>query len=458
MADLSCDVLVIGGGPGGYVCAIRAAQLGLDTVVVDRNGLGGTCLNVGCIPSKAMIHVADEFYRMVHASSAATGLACENPTVDLAQTQSWKNGIVSRLTGGVAALLKRAGVRVITGQADFLDGKTVEVSDGESRQRITGRFTVIASGSVPAALPNAPLGGMIMGSTEALSLTEVPKRLVVVGAGYIGLELGMAFAKLGSEVTVLEAGPRILPQYDKTLVAPVAARLKGLGVSVQTETRMAEAKEDGTIVLETDETLESDKVLITVGRKPNTAGFGLEALDLSMYGPFIQIDETCQTSMSGVYAIGDVTGEPMLAHRAMAQGEMVAEVLAGQRRRWDNRVIPAVCFTDPEIVSVGLSPRDAKDQGVDFVEAQFPFVANGRAMSLERDDGFIRVVARTEDHALLGVQAVGAGVAELASAFVTAIEMGARLEDVAAIVEAHPTLGEGFREGAMRALGNAIHI
>ena len=459
MADLSCDVLVIGGGPGGYVCAIRAAQLGLETILVDRDGLGGTCLNVGCIPSKALIHVADEFYRMTQAKSGAvTGISCHGSRIDLGQTQDWKNGIVSRLTGGVGALLKRADVRVFNGEARFLDGKTIEMSGGDETRRITGKSTVIATGSVPLSVPGMATGGKVIGSTEALALREVPKKLVVVGAGYIGLELGTAYAKLGSGVQIVEAGPEILPLYDPVIVAPVKARFKELGVVVHTETRLEQINGAGQAVLDSGKKLPCDYVLMTVGRTANTAGFGLDLLDLDMDGRFIRIDERCETSMRGVYAIGDVVGEPLLAHRAMAQGDMVAEILAGKRRRWDDKVIPAVCFTDPEIVSVGLAPKQAAEQSVDHLEARFPFAANGRAMTLERDDGFIRVVARREDHALIGVQAVGAGVAELSSAFVMAIEMGARLEDVASIVEAHPTLGEGFQEAALKSLGQAIHV
>ena len=459
MADISCDVLIVGGGPGGYVCAIRAAQLGLLTVLVERSALGGTCLNVGCIPSKALIHVADEFHRMVEAMEPTpTGLSCAEPTIDLAKTMRWKDGIVSRLTGGVESLLKRAGAEVLRGTASFLDGKTVEVDLDGTTQRVTSKFTVIATGSRPVALPGLPLGGKVIGSTEALCLTAVPKSLVVIGAGYIGLELGTAFAKLGSAVEIVEAGPRLLPLYDEALVAPIARRLDDLGVAVRTQTKVTSVDDAGRATLDDGSSIACDYVLVTAGRTACTEGFGLEGLDLAMDGPFLAIDERCETSMHGVFAIGDVTGEPLLAHRAMAQGALVAEIMAGKRRRWDDTVIPAVCFTDPEIVSVGLSPENAEALGIDHIETQFPFVANGRAMTLECDDGFIRVVARSGDRALLGVQAVGAGVAELASAFATAIEMGSTLEDVASIVAAHPTLGEAFQEAALKSLGRAIHV
>ena len=459
MADLSCDVVIVGGGPGGYVCAIRGAQLGLDVVLIDRDGLGGTCLNVGCIPSKALIHVANEFHQLVEAADgSSTGLSCSSPSVDFGQTQAWKDGIVARLTGGVSNLLKRAGVRVLAGKAGFLDGKTVEVVLPDGPQRVTAEAVVVATGSVPVGLPNLPIGGKVIGSTEALSLADIPDRLVIVGAGYIGLELGTAFAKLGAKIDVVEAGDAILPSYDRSLVGPVSSRLEALGVSFYLGRRVEGLTQHGAARLDDGTELPCDHVLVTVGRTANTTGFGLEALDLEMDGPFIRIDDRCRTSMRGVFAIGDVTGEPLLAHRAMAQGEMVAELLAGRVRHWDDRVIPSICFTDPEIVSVGLSPSAARAMSGEVVEASFPFIANGRAMTLERDDGLIRVVARKGDHTLLGVQAVGAGVSELASSFVGALEMGARLEDIGTIVQAHPTLAEAFQEAALKAVGHAIHV
>jgi dihydrolipoyl dehydrogenase len=464
MKDITCRLLVIGAGPGGYVCAIRAGQLGIDTVVIEAEKLGGTCLNVGCIPSKALIHAAEEFHKLVAIASgkSALGISAGNPTLDLAKTVLWKERIVGRLTTGVAALLKKAGVKVVEGWARFLDGKTVEVETEIGRQVIRAEQVVIATGSTAVALPSLPFGGRVISSTEALALREVPGRLVVIGAGYIGLELGMALAKLGAAVTVVEAEPRILPQYDAELTRPVAQRLRALGVEtlVGAKAKGLTAAGDAVMVEAPDgrtATLAADKVLVTVGRKPLTEGWGLEAIDLDREGPFIRIDEKCRTSMRGIYAIGDVTGEPMLAHRAMAQGEMVAELVAGEKRAWDKMAIPAICFTDPEIVAVGFSPEEAKAAGHDIKTAQFPFQANGRAMTLENDAGFVRVVARADNHLLLGIQGVGAGIAELSASFSLALEMCARLEDVAQTVHAHPTQSEALLESALRALGHAIH-
>jgi len=465
MKEMTCKLLVIGAGPGGYVCAIRAGQLGIDTVIVEKARPGGTCLNIGCIPSKALIHAADEFHKVVGMAGGKDplGISLSKPAIDLKQTVGWKDRIVGRLTTGVAGLLKKAGVKSVHGVARFRDGKTVVVETEIGEQLIRSEQIVIATGSVPVELPFLPFGGAVISSTEALALETAPKDIAVVGGGYIGLELGTAFAKLGTRVTVVEAAPRILPMWDADLTRPILKRLEGLGVTVLTDTkaRSLVAGGDALLVERADGSearIEAAKVLVTVGRKPLVEGWGLEEIDLDRDGAFIRIDDQCRTSMRGIYAIGDVTGEPMLAHRAMAQGEMVAEIIAGQRRSWDKRAIPAVCFTDPEVVSVGLSPNEARQGGREIKIGQFPFTANGRAMTLQSEDGFVRVVARADNHLVLGIQAVGAGVSELSAAFGLAIEMGARLEDIAGTIHAHPTQGEGFQEAALKALGHALHI
>jgi dihydrolipoamide dehydrogenase len=465
MKDISCKLLVIGAGPGGYVCAIRAGQLGIDTVIVEERKPGGTCLNVGCIPSKALIHAAEEYDRIVHLASGQNplGIRTTRPELDLSQTIAWKDTIVGRLNGGVSSLLKRSKVKMVQGRARFRDGKTVEVETETGRQIIRAENVVIATGSAPVELPSLPFGGPVISSTEALSMTSVPERLVVVGGGYIGLELGTAFAKMGAKVTVVEAQARILPQYDAELTRPVSKRLQALGIDVMTRARAKGlAKAGGALLVETESgsevSLAADRILVTVGRRPVTQGWGMEELVLDRDGPFIRIDEKCQTSMRGIYAIGDVTGEPMLAHRAMAQGEMVAEIIAGHKRAWDKRAIPAVCFTDPEIVAVGLTSDEAQKSGSEIRVGQFPFSANGRAMTKLGEEGFVRVVARADNHLVLGIQAVGQGVSELSAAFGLAIEMGARLEDIAGTIHAHPTQGEAFQESALKSLGRELHI
>lgn len=451
MSDIKTRLLIIGAGPGGYVCAIRAGQLGVETVIVDADAVGGTCLNVGCIPSKALIHAADTFHEIATVNTGPMGISAGAPSVDMAQTVAWKDGIVERLTGGVSGLMKRAGVRVISGEARFLDGKTVQVSGADGRVKIQAEQIVIATGSAPVEVPDLPFGGDILSSTEALALTELPGSLAVVGGGYIGLELSTAFAKLGARVTVIEGEERILPSYDATLTRPVAKRLEALGVTVMTGTR-ALSHADGVLATSEGE-VRADKVLVAVGRRPRTGGIGIEELGLTMDGPFIRVDANGQTSMRGVFAIGDVTGDPMLAHRAMAQGELVAARIAGEGASWDKRAIPAVCFTDPEIVTCGALPGE-----IDGTSATlFPFTANGRAMTLGRDDGFVRVVWRDSDHAIMGLQAVGAGVSELSADFALALEMGARLEDIAATIHAHPTQSETLQEACLKALGRPLH-
>lgn len=467
--EISTQLLVIGGGPGGYVAAIRARQLGIATVLAEGASLGGTCLNIGCIPSKALLHAAQAFEqaRQYASGHSPLGITVAQPQVDIAQTVRWKDGIVARLSGGVAALLRKAGVQVQRGWAQIEDGKTALITphDGGEPVRVRCEHLLLATGSEPVPLPSMPFdgwGGAIWSSTDALSPDVLPRRLVVVGAGYIGLELGMAYRKLGVEVTVVEAAQRVLPSYDEELTTPVLEALKQSGVVLHLGCSVAGYDaQQGVHVrnARADEfALPADRVLVAVGRRPRTQGFGLEGLRLDMQGRYVAVDARCRTSMRNVWAIGDVTGEPMLAHRAMAQGECVAEQIAGKNRRFEPMAIPAVCFTDPEVVVVGQTPPQAEAAGVDILTATFPFAANGRAMTLEATGGFVRVVARQSDHLILGWQAVGQGVAELVTAFTQSLEMGARLEDVAHTIHAHPTLGEAVQEAALKALGQALHV
>lgn len=458
---LTTQVLVIGGGPGGYVAGIRAGQLGLDTVLVDDGPLGGCCLNVGCIPSKALIHVADEFHRIrAMAGGSVTGVTVPSAELDLNTAIAWKDGIVKRLNQGVAGLLKKAKTETLRGRARLVDGKTAVVATDTGEITVRAQNIILATGSVAASLPGLPFGGDVLSSTEALSLDEVPEKLAVVGGGYIGMELGIAFAKMGAKVTIVEATGAILPTYDADLVKPVLGQMKSLGIDLHLNT-FAKGYDEGMLTIEKEgkaSTIAADKVLVTVGRKPCTEGWGAEELDLAMDGPYIAIDKKCRTSMTGVWAIGDVTGNPMLAHRAMAQGEMVAEIIAGEPRDWDKRAIPEVCFTDPEVVQVGLSAEAAKAAGHEVITGQFPFLANGRAMTMEDESGFVRVIARADDHLILGIQAVGMAVSELSAEFSLAIEMGACLEDIAGTIHAHPSKSEGVHEAALKALGHALHI
>ncbi len=477
---IKTKVLIIGAGTGGYVAAIRCGQLGLETTLVDASpGLGGTCLNVGCIPSKAIIHAASKFETVSKAAAGGTlGITASKPAIDLAQTTAWKDGIVRKLNAGVAALLKKSKVKVIKGWANFTDAKTCSVRTADGDITISAEHVILATGSEPVELPFLKFGGDVISSTEALSLDKVPGKLVVVGGGYIGLELGIAFRKLGAEVAIVEMADRLLPLYDKALTDPVQKWLEKHGVELHLGAKAGSFEKGQLNITTKDGTalkLKADKVLVTVGRRPRTKGWGLENMGVAMAGPFVKIDDRCATSMKNVWAVGDLTGEPMLAHKGSAQGEIVAEIIAGrerpqaasgraasdraQERRFDPVTIAAVCFTEPEIVSAGLGPLDVEGRD-DVITAVFPLAAIGRALAIEagEDGGFVRVLASKSDHRLLGVQAVGQHVAEMSNSFAQMLEMGAVLEDVAGVIHVHPTLGEAFHEASLRALGHAIHI
>ena len=466
---LAPKVLVVGAGPGGYVTAIRAGQLGLDCVIVEADRLGGTCLIRGCIPSKALIHVAGKFEAMTASVGDGTcGISIkEAPVLDLAKAMRWKEGVVDKLDGGVATLLRKSKVRVVRGRAVFSDAKTCDVETHDGRIVVKADHVVLATGSTAVPLPGVPFGGPVISSTEALSLASLPEKLAVIGAGYIGLELGIAFRKLGAKLTVIEAREQILPQYDKELVQPVERWLERAGVTVHLGAKVTGLRESGQgCVVDVQlrdgafTEVHADKALVTIGRKPAVEGWGVENMAVDMDGAYVGVDDQCRTSMRNVWAIGDLVGEPMLAHKASAQGEMVAEIIAGRRRRFDPVAIPADWFTEPEIVKVGLLPNEAARGGLDTVTSVFPFAANGRALSMEAGDsgGFVRIVARRDNHRVLGIQAVGSHVSELSGEFVHALEMGAVLEDIAGTIHQHPTLSEAFHEAALRSLGHAIHI
>ena len=465
-----CQVLVVGAGPGGYVAAIRAGQLGLDTIIVEGDKAGGTCLIRGCIPSKAMIHAAERFEHLAHHVDGHMGISINGDVaLDMPALVSWKDDIVERLNKGVEHLLKNAGAELIKGWATFQNAKncTVETEDGTIS--IEAENVILATGSSPIELPFMKFDEkLICSSTGALDLDSLPEKVAVIGGGYIGLELGIALRRLGSEVTVIEGLDKVMAIFDDELRRPLTTWLRKNDVKTHTNclAQGAEVK-DGKVELtwkDAEGEMQSetfDKVLVTVGRRPNTQGWGLENMGLRMDadGRFIRIDNQCKTSMKGVYAIGDVSGEPMLAHRASAQGEMVAEIIAGHKRIFDPVAIPAIVFTEPEIVSVGLTPDEAKEAGEDIITGKFPLAANGRALTMEAEKtgGFVRVVARASDHVILGVQATGSHVSELSGEFTLALEMGAVLEDIAGTIHAHPTMTESFHEGVLKTLGHAIH-
>lgn len=462
------EVLVIGGGPGGYAAAIRAAQLGKEVVLVEREALGGICLNVGCIPSKALISAATAYHRL--QQEAERGIIVDNARVDLDKLQDWKAGVVKRLTNGVRQLCEGNGVTIVSGTATFTGPNQVLVESPDNATTFQFDNAIIATGSRPIELPTFPFDGRyVLNSTHALALRELPQHLLVIGGGYIGLELGTVYAKLGSQVTVVEMTDQLLPGTDPELVRVVERRLRRLGVKVHLNTA-AESMEtagDGVRVTlrkqgapdgETVQ-IDADRVLVTVGRRPNSDELNLEKAGVAVdERGFIRVDEQMRTSAGHIFAIGDVVGGPLLAHKATHEGLVAAEVIAGNAAAFEPTSIPAVVFTDPEIATVGLTEQQAKEAGYNVLVGRFPFQASGRALTTGDTDGFVRVVADADTRVILGVQIVGPSASDLISEGVLAVEMAARLEDVALSIHPHPTLSEAIMEAAEAASGKAIHI
>lgn len=459
-----CQVAVIGAGPGGYVAALRAAQLGKDVILVEKQPrLGGVCLNVGCIPSKALIHASDLADEIRNASDM--GLTVEGLKVDLPAMVAWKDGIVERLTGGVKFLCDKTGVDVVHGRAELTSDRSLTVSTDEGQAEIQFEQAIIATGSRPMRLDGFDHDGeTVIGSSEALSLQTVPERMVVIGAGYIGLELGTVYAKLGSKVAVVEFLDELLPALDPEVRKVMSRRLKRLGIDVHLEHR-AERYEPGSpgVVVakgpESELRLEADVVMVSVGRVPNSDGLGLDGVGVETDDKgFIRVNDRMQTNVPGIYAIGDVVGGALLAHKAFQEAKVAAEVIAGEPAAFDSVGIPAVIYTDPEIAWVGLTEREARDQGRQVVTASFPFSASGRAMSLGSTEGFVKAIGDADSKQLLGIIAVGRGVSEFIGEATLALEMGAFLEDVGLTIHPHPTMSEALQEAVEGALGKAVHM
>ncbi|GAB6889731.1 dihydrolipoyl dehydrogenase [Geobacillus stearothermophilus] len=460
---IETETLVVGAGPGGYVAAIRAAQLGQKVTIVEKGNLGGVCLNVGCIPSKALISASHRYEQAKH--SEEMGIKAENVTIDFAKVQEWKASVVKKLTGGVEGLLKGNKVEIVKGEAYFVDANTVRVVNGDSAQTYTFKNAIIATGSRPIELPNFKFSNRILDSTGALNLGEVPKSLVVIGGGYIGIELGTAYANFGTKVTILEGAGEILSGFEKQMAAIIKKRLKKKGVEVVTNAlaKGAEEREDGvTVTYEANgetKTIDADYVLVTVGRRPNTDELGLEQLGVKMTDRgLIEVDHQCRTSVPNIFAIGDIVPGPALAHKASYEGKVAAEAIAGHPSAVDYVAIPAVVFSDPECASVGYFEQQAKDEGIDVIAAKFPFAANGRALALNDTDGFLKLVVRKEDGVVIGAQIIGPNASDMIAELGLAIEAGMTAEDIALTIHAHPTLGEIAMEAAEVALGTPIHI
>ncbi|TVY04264.1 dihydrolipoyl dehydrogenase [Cohnella terricola] len=446
------DTLVIGSGPGGYAAAVRSAQLGMKTIIIERGQIGGVCTNVGCIPSKALIAEAHRYdsRRLWSRSDALDSFT---------DAQAFKQAVVTKQSSGVRYLLQTAGVTVLEGEASLIDEHTAKIKQSESEQQISFNNAILATGSRPIELRALPFGERILSSTEALALTHIPTSLVVIGGGYIGIELGQMFAKFGCKVTILEGGRQVLPGFEADLVAPVIKQMNADGITVITEATAVKAEQDADglnlyYVKNDDQfSVRAEYALVTVGRRPNTDGsLGLERIGLPITSRgLIDTDEQCRTAIPHIFAIGDITDGPALAHKASYEAKVAAEAIAGQSSVVDYKAIPLVVFSEPELASVGLSETECKARAIPVVVGKSSFGINGRALALKAAEGFVKVIADSESGIVLGAQLVGAEASTLISELALAIEMGATVEDLTMTIHPHPTLGEVIMEAA----GNA---
>ncbi|KUP07649.1 dihydrolipoamide dehydrogenase [Bacillus coahuilensis p1.1.43] len=460
---IETDTLVVGAGPGGYVAAIRAAQLGQKVTIVEKGELGGVCLNVGCIPSKALISAGHRYENALHSEDM--GITAEGVKVDFSKVQSWKGSVVKKLTGGVEGLLKGNKVDIVRGEAYFVDNETVRVMDENSAQTYKFKNAIIATGSRPIEIGAFKYSKRVLDSTGAINLDHIPESMVVIGGGYIGTELGTAYANFGTKVTVLEGTDEILGGFEKQMSAIVKKNLKKKGVEIVTNAMakgVEETDSDVTVTYEAKgetHTVKAEYVLVTVGRRPNTDELGLEQAGVEMSDRgVIKIDKQCRTNVSNIYAIGDIVEGPPLAHKASYEGKIAAEAIAGEKAEIDYLGIPAVVFSEPELASVGYTEKEAKDEGIEVSSAKFPFAANGRALALNETDGFLKLVARKQDGLLIGAQIAGANASDMIAELGLAIEAGMTAEDVAMTIHAHPSLGEIAMEAAEVLMGSPIHI
>ncbi len=456
------DLCVIGAGPGGYVAAIRAAQLGLKTLVVEKAALGGVCLNSGCIPSKALIHAADVFETVKNAGKI--GILTSEPTVDMAKLQLWKSSVVKKLTMGIGSLLKQQNIEVLAGEGSFSGPKTLSVKTATGTEEVQAKHYLLATGARPVELPPFPFGERVISAKGALELAEIPKRLIVLGGGVIGCEIGTFYAKLGSQVIVLEMADQILPGTDPECVAVVQKAMTRAGMTIHTKAKALSSKafKDGVNVeVEIEgrkQTLEADRLLVCVGMRPNSDSLSLDKAGVKTDAKgFVPVEGPGRTSNPAIYAIGDLIGPPLLAHKASAEGLLAAAAIAGKKVTKDFRAMPAAIFTSPEIALVGMTEAQAKAAGREVKIGRFPFQASGRALSTGETEGFAKILADARTDVVLGCQIVGPEASNLIAEVALAIEMGATAEDLALTVHAHPTLPEALMEAAEAVHGKAIH-
>jgi dihydrolipoamide dehydrogenase len=457
------DVVIIGGGPGGYVCAIRAAQLGLKTILVERDQLGGICVAYGCIPSKALISMAKLYEKA--KEGASFGIVADGIRVDLPALQKWKAGVVSTLETGVATLCRGNKVEVIKGSAEVIDSKRVKVTTSSGAEEVVTKNLVIATGSQAISLPGLEFDGkLVLSSTEALALEKVPESILVVGGGYIGLEICGVYQKLGSKITVVELTDQLLPGTEPDLVRLPQRNLEKRGAKILLKSKvLALEKGDGSIKARVstptgEVVVEASLALVSVGRMPLTAGMNLSNVGVKTDAKgYVVTDAQMRTSVEGVYAIGDVRGPPLLAHKAMKEGAVAADVIAGLTSAADWKSVPWAIFTDPEIAGVGLTEKAAVEAGLEVKRSRFSFAALGRALATGEAEGFVRIISDAKNGLVLGVQIVGPDASNLISEAALAIEMGATVEDLALTIHPHPTLPEALMEAAEVAAGRPIH-
>jgi dihydrolipoamide dehydrogenase len=461
---IETDTIVIGAGPGGYVAAIRAAQLGQKVTIVEKEHIGGVCLNVGCIPSKAIIAAGHRYETAKH--SEQFGVTAENVTLDFSKVQQFKGGVVKKLTGGVEGLLKGNKVEIVRGEAYFVDSNSLRVMTENASQTYTFKNAIIATGSRPIEIPTFKYSKRVLDSTGALNMPELPEKIVVIGGGVIGIELGGAYANFGTQVTILEGADDILSVgFDKQMSALVKKSMKKKGVEFHTKAmaKGVEETENGVVVTfeikGEEKKIEADYVFVMVGRRPNTDEMGLEQIGVKKTDRgIIEVDKQCRTNISNIYAIGDVVPGLQLAHKASYEAKIAAEAIAGHPSEIDYLGIPAVVFSDPELATVGYTEDQAKKEGIEIKSSKFPFAGNGRALSLDSAEGFVRLITRKDDGLVIGAQVAGASASDMISELGLAIEAGMTAEDIAMTIHAHPTLGEMTMEAAEVALGSPIHV